>query len=150
MNIHLLRKSFKYAWISLTLIIASLTTSVYLYWHILSTFLPQWDEGNIVVDLVMPTEITREESQSEFEQIGEIISSLKEVEGWTMRIGTGLGGLNKPINQGDFLVTLSPHHKRTTFEVIDELRAKIEDKIPNNILFPSISKQKVSPSHAMA
>ena len=126
-----LRKSFKHAWISLPLIIASLTTSVYLYWHIPSTFLPQWDEGNIVVDLVMPTEITREESQSEFEQIGEIISSLKEVEGWTMRIGIGLGGLNKPINQGDFLVTLSPHHKRTTFEVIDELRAKIEDKIPN-------------------
>ena len=94
MNIHLLRKSFKHAWISLPLIIASLATSVYLYWHIPSTFLPQWDEGNIVVDLVMPTEITREESQSEFEQIGEIISSLKELEGWTMRIGTGLGGLN--------------------------------------------------------
>ena len=41
--------------------------------YIPSTFLPQWDEGNIVVDLVMHTEITREESQSEFEQIGEII-----------------------------------------------------------------------------
>ena len=62
----------------------------------------------------MPTEITLKESQSEFEQIGEIISSLKEVEGWTMRIGTGLGGLNKPINQGDFLVTLIPHYKRSS------------------------------------
>ena len=126
-----LRKSFKHAWVSIPLIFASLATSVYLYLHIPSTFLPEWDEGNIVVDLVMPTEITLEQSKSEFQQIGEIIGSIKEVEGWTMRIGTGLGGLNKPINQGDFLVTLSPQHKRSSFEVIDELRAKIEKKIPN-------------------
>ncbi|HHD78718.1 MAG TPA: efflux RND transporter permease subunit, partial [Epsilonproteobacteria bacterium] len=122
--ISFLRKSFKYSWISLPIIIASLATSVYLYLHIPSTFLPEWDEGNIVVDLVMPTDITLEQSRSEFEQIGKIISSTKEVEGWTMRIGTGLGGLNKPINQGDFLVTLDSHHKRSSFEVIDELRAK--------------------------
>ena len=126
-----LRKSFKYSWISLPIIIASLATSVYLYLHTPSTFLPEWDEGNIVVDLVMPTDITLEQSRSEFEQIGKIISLVKEVEGWTMRIGTGLGGLNKPINQGDFLVTLSSHHKRSSFEVIDELRAKIEQQIPN-------------------
>ncbi len=129
--ISFLRKSFKYSWISLPIIIASLATSVYLYLHIPSTFLPEWDEGNIVVDLVMPTDITLEQSRSEFEQIGKIISSTKEVEGWTMRIGTGLGGLNKPINQGDFLVTLDSHHKRSSFEVIDELRAKIEQQIPN-------------------
>ncbi|HFU77554.1 MAG TPA: efflux RND transporter permease subunit, partial [Epsilonproteobacteria bacterium] len=129
--INFLRKSFKYSWISLPIILTSLATSAYLYWHTPSTFLPEWDEGNIVVDLVMPTDITLEQSRSEFEQIGKIISSVKEVEGWTMRIGTGLGGLNKPINQGDFLVTLVSGHTRSSFEVIDELRAKIEQQIPN-------------------
>ena len=129
--ISFLRKSFRYSWISLPIIIASLATSVYLYLHTPSTFLPEWDEGNIVVDLVLPTDITLEQSQEEFAQIGKIISTVKGVDGWSMRIGTGLGRLSVPINNGDFLVTLKAHHKRSSFEVIDELRSKIEAQIPN-------------------
>jgi multidrug efflux pump subunit AcrB len=129
--INFLEKSFKHAWVSLPLIVVSLSTSAYLYLHIPSTFLPEWDEGNIVVDLVLPTEITLKQSKEEFDQIGEILNDIKEVDGWTMRIGTGLGGLNKPVNQGDFLVTLKQNHKRSSFEIIDEIRSKIEAKIPN-------------------
>lgn len=126
-----LRKSFKHSWISLPIILISLTTSAYLYLHTPSTFLPEWDEGNIVIDLVMPTDITLSQSNEEFKQIGEIISGVQEVEGWTMRIGTGLGGLLKPVNQGDFLVTLKANHKRSSFEIIDELRLKIKESVPN-------------------
>ncbi len=129
--ISFLRKSFKYSWISLPIVIVSLATSAYLYLHTPSTFLPEWDEGNIVVDLVLPTDITLEQSQEEFAQIGEIISTVEDIDGWSMRIGTGLGRLNVPINNGDFLVTLKAHHKRSSFEVIDELRSKIEAQIPN-------------------
>lgn len=128
-----LRKSFKHSWISLPIILISLTTSAYLYLHTPSTFLPEWDEGNIVIDLVMPTDITLSQSNEEFKQIGEIISEVQEVEGWTMRIGTGLGGLLKPVNQGDFLVTLKANHKRNSFEIIDELRLKIKESVPNII-----------------
>jgi multidrug efflux pump subunit AcrB len=128
-----LRKSFKHSWISLPIILISLTTSAYLYLHTPSTFLPEWDEGNIVIDLVMPTDITLSQSNEEFKQIGEIISGVQEVEGWTMRIGTGLGGLFKPVNQGDFLVTLKANHKRNSFEIIDELRLKIQESVPNII-----------------
>ncbi len=126
-----LRKSFRYSWISLPIIVLSLGTSIYLYFHIPSTFLPEWDEGNIVVDLVLPTDITLKQSREEFEQIGEIISSIEDVDGWSMRIGTGLGRLSVPINNGDFLVTLKPGHKHSSFEVIDGLRSKIESQIPN-------------------
>ena len=129
--ISFLRKSFKHSWISLPIILVSLTTSAYLYLHTPSTFLPEWDEGNIVVDLVLPTDITLEQSQEEFAQIGKIISTVEDVDGWSMRIGTGLGRLNVPINNGDFLVTLKAHHKHSSFEVIDELRSKIEAQIPN-------------------
>ncbi len=129
--ISFLRKSFKHSWISVPIILVSLATSAYLYLHTPSTFLPEWDEGNIVVDLVLPTDITLEQSEEEFAQIGKIISTVKDVDGWSMRIGTGLGRLNVPINNGDFLVTLKAHHKRSSFEVIDELRSKIEAQIPN-------------------
>lgn len=129
--INFLRKSFKHAWVSVPIILVSLGTSAYLYLHTPSTFLPEWDEGNIVVDLVMPTNITLEQSNEEFNQIGEIISSIDEVTGWTRRIGTGLGKISVPINQGDFLVTLKTDRKRSSFEVIDDLRSKIQAKIPN-------------------
>jgi len=95
--------------------------------------LPKWDEGNIVVDLVLPTEISLNQSKEEFDQIGTILSKIPEVKDWTMRIGTGLGGLNKPINQGDFLVTLKADHQRSSFEVIEEIRKQVESKIPNII-----------------
>ena len=126
-----LHKSFHYSWISLPLIIVSLATSAYLYLHIPSTFLPEWDEGNIVVDLVMPTDITLQQSQDEFHQIGKILDGIDDVAGWSMRIGTGLGRLNVPINQGDFLVTLKKGHIKSSFAVIKEIREKIESKIPN-------------------
>ena len=129
--VNFLRKSFKHSWISVPIILVSLATSAYLYLHTPSTFLPEWDEGNIVVDLVLPTDITLDQSQEEFAQIGKIISTVKGVDGWSMRIGTGLGRLSVPINNGDFLVTLKAHHKRSTFDVIDELRSKIEAQIPN-------------------
>jgi multidrug efflux pump subunit AcrB len=128
-----MRKSFQHAWVSLPIILASLVLSVFLYIHIPSTFLPEWDEGNIVVDLVLPTEITLSQSEEEFGQIGEILSATKEVESWTMRIGTSLGSLHKPVNQGDFLVALKSEHEKSTFEVIDEIRKQIESKIPNLI-----------------
>ncbi len=126
-----LRKSFKHAWISLPLIVVSLLLSGYLYMQTPSTFLPEWDEGNLVVDLVMPTGITLEQSHDEFNQIGEILSGMEEVESWTMRIGTGLGGLTKPVNQGDFLVTLKKERSVSSFDVIDKIREKIEGRIPN-------------------
>jgi|GEM_PF-718636 len=126
-----LRKSFIHAWISLPLIVVSLLLSGYLYMQTPSTFLPEWDEGNLVVDLVMPTGITLEQSHDEFNQIGEIISGMEEVESWTMRIGTGLGGLTKPVNQGDFLVTLKKERSVSSFDVIEKIREKIEERIPN-------------------
>lgn len=126
-----LRKSFKYSWVSIPVILGSLVISGYLYLHIPSTFLPEWDEGNIVVDLVLPTEITLPQSQEEFNQIGDILNHINEVDSWTMRIGTSLGSLHKPVNQGDFLVSLKPDHQKSTFEVIDEIRSKVETKIPN-------------------
>jgi len=126
-----MRKSFRHSWISVPLIFIALATSLYLYKNIPSTFLPKWDEGNIVVDLVLPTDITLYQSQDEFDQIGAILSKIPEVKDWTMRIGTGLGTLNKPVNQGDFLVTLKADHKHSSSDVIEDIRKKIESQIPN-------------------
>lgn len=121
----------RHAWVSVPLILAGFAASYLLYLHIPSTFLPKWDEGNIVVDIVLPPGTSLLQSEAEFLQIGKILDETPEVKGWTMRIGTSLGQVATQANQGDFLVTLGQHHARSTFAVIEALRTRIEAEVPN-------------------
>ncbi len=124
-----LAKSMDYAWISIPVILGSFALSFYLYSSIPSTFLPKWDEGNIVVDMVLPPGTSLDQSQEEFQSVGNILDKSPEVKSWTMRIGTALGQVSTQANQGDFLVTLNKNVN--TFDTIDKLRKKIESQVPN-------------------
>lgn len=124
-------KSFRFSWISIPLILGSFALSWYLFRSIPSTFLPKWDEGNIVVDLTLPPGTSLEQSHDEFMSVASILDANSQVQNWTMRIGTGLGVVATQANVGDFLVTLKPDHKKSSFEVIEELRQEIQTKVPN-------------------
>lgn len=126
-----LLRMMRYAWISGPMILGGFAASYLLYMHTPSTFLPKWDEGNIVVDIVLPPGTSLPQSETEFLQIGKILDDTPEVKGWTMRIGTSLGQVATQANQGDFLVTLDKHHVRSTFAVIEDLRTRIETAVPN-------------------
>ena len=126
-----LLKMMRHAWISLLIILSGFGLSIYLFNTIPSTFLPKWDEGNIVVDIVLPPGTSLKQSEDEFLQVGSILDNTAEVQGWTMRIGTSLGQVATQSNQGDFLVTLKKKRDRSTFTIIDDLRTKIESAVPN-------------------
>jgi len=126
-----LARSMKSAWISVPMILGSFILSWYLFVSTPSTFLPKWDEGNIVVDLTLPPSTSLEESNNEFMSVAEILDNTPEVKGWTMHIGTTLGSVSTQPNIGDFLVTLKQKRDRSSFEVIEELRKHIESSIPN-------------------
>lgn len=123
--------SMRHASVAVFLIATSLGVGVWLFLHTPSTFLPKWDEGNIVVDLVLPPGTSLAQSQNEFLQIGNILDATPEVQGWSMRIGTSLGHIATQSNQGDFLVTLKPKRERDTFTIMSALRTRIETAIPN-------------------
>ena len=126
-----LSKSMRVSWISIPIILGSLGVSWYLFTTIPSTFLPKWDEGNIVVDLTLPPGTSLEQSHDEFMAVSKIINETPEVQSWTMRIGTGLGVVSTQVNVGDFLVVLKPNHAKSSFQIIEELRKQIESKVPN-------------------
>jgi len=126
-----LTKALKYSWISIPLVLVSFALSFYLYKTTPSTFLPKWDEGNIVVDIVLPPGTSLSQSESEFINIGTILDNTPEVKEWSMRIGTSLAQVASQPNQGDFLVSLKKQRVKSSFEVIDELRTKIESAVPN-------------------
>ena len=126
-----LSKSMDYSWISVPMILGGFALSWYLYSSIPSTFLPKWDEGNIVVDIVLPPGTSLQQSQEEFMVVGDVLDKVPEVKGWTMRIGTALGQVSTQANQGDFLVTLKKERDKSSFDVIEKIRAKIETQVPN-------------------
>ena len=126
-----LSRSMRVSWISIPIILGSLGVSWYLFTTIPSTFLPKWDEGNIVVDLTLPPGTSLEQSHDEFMAVSKIINETPEVQSWTMRIGTGLGVVSTQVNVGDFLVVLKPNHAKSSFQIIEELRKQIESKVPN-------------------
>lgn len=126
-----LTRSMRFAWISLPLILGGFILSWYVFISTPSTFLPKWDEGNIVVDITLPPETSLEQSSDEFMSIANIFNTTPEVKSWTMRIGTALGAVNTQVNIGDFLVTLKQNREKSSFEIIEELRKQIESRVPN-------------------
>ncbi len=130
-----LQRSFSRAWISIPIVLAGFLISFIMYKNLPATFLPKWDEGNFVVDIVLPAGTTLDESYREFQDIGKIINSVSEVEGWTLRIGNTLGHISVQPNIADFLVTLKKGRNRSIFEVRDDVYNRIITRYPHFLEF---------------
>ncbi|WP_028949955.1 efflux RND transporter permease subunit [Sulfurihydrogenibium subterraneum] len=125
------KKAIKFDYLSIPVIIILFLLTYFLYTKIPSTFLPKWDEGNLVVDFTFTPGTSLEDSYKEALEIGKIISSIPEVENWTLRIGTSLGHLSESSNVGDFLVILKKDRDRSIFQIQDEIREKVETRFKN-------------------
>lgn len=101
-----------------------------LYKNIGSDFMPQMDEGSFVLDYNSPPGTSLDETNRMLMQVEEIITSIPEVDSYSRRTGTQLGFFITEPNNGDYLIKLKGDRKRSVFEVIDELRRKIEMEEP--------------------
>lgn len=97
--------------------------AVYSYLKIPSGFLPEWDEGTIVHDYMAPPGSSIEGTKSMLSSIAEYIMTIPEVEGYSLRTGRSLAHPRTHANDGDFVISLKKGHKRTSFEIMDEIRA---------------------------
>lgn len=125
------KEAIKFDYLSIPVIIILFLLTYFLYTKIPSTFLPKWDEGNLVVDFTFTPGTSLEDSYKEALEIGKIISSIPEVENWTLRIGTSLGHILESSNVGDFLVILKKDRDRSIFQIQDEIREKVETRFKN-------------------
>ena len=101
-----------------------------LYSNIGSDFMPQMDEGSFVLDYNSPPGTSLDETNRMLMQVEKIIMSIPEVDSYSRRTGTQLGFFITEPNNGDFLIKLKKSRKRSVFEVIDQLRQKIETEEP--------------------
>lgn len=117
-------------WLSI-LIILGLVTSVYLILPGLETgFLPEMDEGSIVLDYNSPSGTSLEETDRMLREVEKIIVSTPEVDAYSRRTGTEMGFFITEPNRGDYLIQLKKTRTKTTDDVIEDLRKKIEATQP--------------------
>ncbi len=104
--------------------------SYLLYRNLGSEFLPAFDEGAFVLDYAAPPGTSLQETDRLLRHIEGMLAETPEVESYSRRTGLQLGlSITEP-NTGDFLVKLKSARARTTEQVTDELRTKIESSEP--------------------
>ena len=93
-------------------------------------FLPEMDEGSIVLDYKSPPGTSLDETDRMLREAEKIITSVPEVEAYSRRTGTEMGFFITEPNSGDALIQLKKHRKRSTEEVIADIRRQIESTQP--------------------
>ena len=117
-------------WIVGAAIILVLAGSYLLFETLGSEFLPEFDESAFVLDYLAPAGSSLQETDRMLRHVEEMLMQTPEVESYSRRTGLEMGLFVTEPNTGDFAVKLKPGHKRSTEEVIAELRDQIAESEP--------------------
>ena len=93
-------------------------------------FLPDMDEGSIVLDYNSLPGTSLEETDRMLREVEKILLHVPEVEAYSRRTGTEMGFFITEPNRGDYLIQLKKSRSRTTDEVSDDIRKKINATQP--------------------
>ena len=93
-------------------------------------FLPEMDEGSIVLDYNSPPGTSLDETDRMLNEVDKIIEAIPEVKTYSRRTGTQMGFFITEPNRGDYLIELYPKRHRTTDEVSNDIRQKVEKALP--------------------
>ncbi len=116
--------------ISVIVIILLIAVSYYIIPKLPSGFLPQMDEGSIVLDFVSPPGTSLEGTDRMLDVVDHILQTTPEVQSFSRQIGTQNGFFITEPNTGDYTIQLKKKRKLTTDEVADKIRTRIEAKLP--------------------
>lgn len=117
-------------WISIAFVLLLAASSIYILPHLPSGFLPNMDEGSIVLDYASPSGASLESTDKMLKIVDRILQGIPEVESFSRRTGTQMGFFITEPNRGDFLIQLNKKRKLTTDEVADIIRKKVEAALP--------------------
>jgi CzcA family heavy metal efflux pump len=94
-------------------------------------FLPDMDEGSIVLDYNTPPGTSLEETNYMLNEVDKILEKTPEVKSYSRRTGTQMGFFITEPNSGDYLIELKTKRNKTTDKVSDEIRQQIEHTLPS-------------------
>jgi CzcA family heavy metal efflux pump len=117
-------------WISFVIILFLMACIYYIPSRLETGFLPEMNEGSIVLDYASPPGTSLEETDRMLREVEKIIVATPEVAAYSRRTGTQMGFFITEPNTGDYLIELKPGADKTTDEVISLIRAKVEASQP--------------------
>ncbi|TMI73468.1 MAG: efflux RND transporter permease subunit [Bacteroidetes bacterium] len=117
-------------YISLTIVAALIVSIILILPRLQTGFLPEMDEGSIVLDYVSPPGTSLEETDRMLKEVEKIITATPEVQAYSRRTGTQMGFFITEPNNGDYLIQLKKKRGKTTNQVIEEMRQRIESTQP--------------------
>lgn len=120
----------KRPYISFIFIVALAASVVFIFPRLQTGFLPDMDEGSIVLDYATPPGTSLAETDRILQQVEKIIVKVPEVAAYSRRTGTQLGFFITEPNTGDYLIQLKKDRSRTTDEVINDIRQQVEATQP--------------------
>ncbi|MCX6175250.1 MAG: efflux RND transporter permease subunit [Ignavibacteriales bacterium] len=95
-----------------------------------SGFLPEMDEGSIVLDFDSPPGTSLEETDRMLKVVDDILLKTPEVVSYSRRTGTQMGFFITEPSRGDYLIQIKKKRSKTIEEVSDEIRKKVEAVLP--------------------
>jgi multidrug efflux pump subunit AcrB len=119
--------------------------SVLCYLNIGSDLLPAMDEGGFIIDYIMPAGASLEETNRVITHVERILQRTPEVESTSRRTGLQLGLAQvTEANTGDISVKLKANRKRSSEEVISEVRDKVKKQEPVlDVEFPMLLQDMI-------
>ncbi|HZW66146.1 MAG TPA: efflux RND transporter permease subunit, partial [Hanamia sp.] len=117
-------------WISFIFVAGLIVAIILILPHLQTGFLPQMDEGSIVLDYTSIPGTSLEETNKELNAVDKIITSTPEVSAYSRRTGTQMGFFITEPNAGDYLIKLKDNRNKSTDEVIEDIRKRIESSQP--------------------
>jgi CzcA family heavy metal efflux pump len=117
--------------ISILFVAVLIASSALIIPRLPSGFLPDMDEGSIVLDFVSPPGTSLEETARMLNVVDDILKHTPEVESFARQIGAQNGFFITEPNTGDYTIKLKDNRDLKTDEVSDVIRKKIEAKLPS-------------------
>ena len=116
--------------ISIISIVVLVLSIVLILPNLQTGFLPEMDEGSIVMDYNTPSGTSLDETDRMLREVEKIIIKIPDVQAYSRRTGTQMGFFITEPNRGDYLIQLKKDKNCTTDEVISKIRQKIETSQP--------------------
>jgi CzcA family heavy metal efflux pump len=129
-HLRLLDRLFGRPWLFLVALVPLLALGWFAYSAVPTGFMPAVDEGGFVLDYYTPAGTSLTETSREVAEIDAILKATPEVETFSRRLGTGLGGDLGESYHGDYFVRLKPDHARSTPDVMAAVLAEVQAKVP--------------------
>ncbi len=109
-----------------------LMAAAFVLWRVIGTdFLPEMDEGSIILDYWTPPGTSLTDTDQMLDAAEKIIRATPDVDAYSRRTGTQLGFFITEPNRGDYVIKLKPKKRRRDVDaIIGELRDRIASAEP--------------------